>query len=535
MSTGNRRSTIAAALKKHDAQKRKGGLPEVKQPRQETTGGVPVSPGKNILRTLFSIDRRSLALFRIVMGLLLLADLAIRATDLRAMYTDEGMFPRGEISYRVTTIWNWSLHFGSGTSAGQAVLFGIGALFGVALLAGFETRLVTVGSWLLLVSLHHRVPPILSGADILLRMLLFWGMFLPLGKAWSIDRFRERRASPQRGEPTPVLSIATAAILLQMAIMYLSSAIFKSNTEWFQGDVIKRSLEHDFYAKPLAAYLLQFPTLLTGMTWATFVLEWIGPLLLFIPRRTAAFRLAAVAALAAMHTGIALFLDVDLFSPVAMAGLTLFLPTEFWESKIFRGSRQPSAESSPAQPFVPTTRPSFLIPQAICAVALIYVFVVNLQALQTRAGMQPQPVSPGFLRTACGLGQKWNMFDEAPSRDGWYVARATLHDGSQVDLLRKGQAIVWTRPPVPAAIYPNFRWRKLFREMAYDDVFGFQVFREPVARFLYREWNARHPAEKQIAQFDLIFCTERESGAIQGSSVKVTDRENLLRVDLRDS
>ena len=110
------------------------------------------------------------------------------------MYTDEGMFQRGEISYRVTTIWNWSLHFGSGSSNYQAVLFGIGAILGLALLVGFETRLATIGSWLLLVSLHHRVPPILSGADILLRMLLFWGMFLPLGKVWSIDRLREKRA-----------------------------------------------------------------------------------------------------------------------------------------------------------------------------------------------------------------------------------------------------------------------------------------------------------------------------------------------------
>jgi hypothetical protein len=49
------------------------------------------------------------------MGALLLVDLAIRATDLRVMYTDAGMFPRAEICRLASNIWNWSFHFGSGS------------------------------------------------------------------------------------------------------------------------------------------------------------------------------------------------------------------------------------------------------------------------------------------------------------------------------------------------------------------------------------------------------------------------------------
>src|SRR5207249_283346 len=125
-----------------------------------------------------------------IMGALLLADLAVRATDLNAMYTDEGMFSRALISRLASSVWHWSFHFGGGSAAYQSMLFGIAAALAIALLIGFETRLATIGSWLMLVSIHHRVPPILSGAEILQRILLFWAMFLPLERVWSVDRWR---------------------------------------------------------------------------------------------------------------------------------------------------------------------------------------------------------------------------------------------------------------------------------------------------------------------------------------------------------
>src|SRR4029077_4507418 len=120
----------------------------------------------------------------------------------------------------------WSFHFASGSAGYQAVLFAIAGALGLALLVGMETRLGTIGSWLMIVSVDHRAPPIVSGADILLRMLLFWGMFLPLGETWSIDAWlcKRRGGSQWCQARQPILCVASGAILIQMGLMYLMSA-----------------------------------------------------------------------------------------------------------------------------------------------------------------------------------------------------------------------------------------------------------------------------------------------------------------------
>lgn len=537
--------------------------------RGATAAGVTRSLADPWWRRVFSIDPRSLAAFRIGIGFLLLLDLAIRATDMSAMYTDDGMFSRAEICRRYTTIWNWSFHFGGGSWGFQAALFALAALLALALLIGFETRLATLGSWLMLLSLQHRVPPILNGGDGLLRMLLFWGMFLPLESEWSLDRWRKQRRGwlAPEAKAAPVFSVAAACILLQMAAMYFFSAVFKSNLSWLKGEVIAGALAHDFYAKPLGTALLRYPFILTVMTVGIFVLEWVGPLLLFSPKLTGKLRLAVAGSLAAMHLAIEVTLTVGLFSFVSITGLLLFLPAEFWESPRLRRLRParpetgpgkeavalmapPGAEvgeaNSPRSPVGSVERPAgSLAPfragevpwwqsrpvQGVCLVLACYVLFLNLSGLPGRLLGDLAPAQSSFLRTACGLGQKWNMFDEIPSKDGWYVAWARLEDGSEIDLLRDGAPVNWDRPPYPAGMYPNHRWRKCFREMAYFDQMGYQVFRAPVGQYLCRQWNRQQPANRRIAEFDFVYCMESKAEDFGSSKLQVTLRERFRALE----
>ena len=471
-------------------------------------------------------------MFRVGIGTLLLVDLAIRGADLNAMYTDEGIFSRSLICQYYTSEWNWSFHFGGGLWSFQAMLFGLAALFAIALLVGYETRLMTIASWLILLSLHNRLPPILNGADNLMRMLLFWAMLLPLGRVWSVDAWRAGRGAAQPTTAGMELSIASAAILLQMGFVYLFSAIFKSNSSWFQGEAIAGALAHDFYARPLGSWMLQFPAALSVATVMVLALEWLGPLLLFVPVRTVRIRLAVIALLTCMHLGIEMLLTVGLFSYVCITGLVLFLPPEFWNALSRRLGRSPRTVAVE----VATSRQRHLLgyaPQALCGLALTYILFVNVNGMPRRF-LSWEPVSKNeFLAYACGLGQKWDMFIAAPSKDGWYVSRATLMDGSRVDLLHGGAKVVWTRPDNPAGMYPNHRWSKCFREMSYDDDMGYQVFRQPIAEYLCRNWNQNHGQERNISEFELFFCMEHPDQTGITANPRIL-RETIAHVDLRN-
>lgn len=455
---------------------------------------------------LLAIDPRSLALFRILIALLLLVDLAIRAGDLQTMYTDDGMFPRYEMLRLMPSLWNWSLHNLGGSWQFQAVLFAIAALLAMALLLGWQSRIAVIGSWLLLVSIQHRVPPVISGAEILLRMLLFWAMFLPLARRWSLDARRKGHQHPgHSAENVPVLSAGSAAILLQMALMYLFTAIFKSNQHWLEGGVLAGVLQHDFYASAAGMHLLPFPRLLHALTIATLVLEWAAPFLLIFARSTW-LRLTTVGSLVLMHAGMGICLEVGQFPWVAIAGLTLFLPTGMWDRKC----RPPQISGAS----LPSWRTILQAPgQRLCLALLGGVIIINLNTLPARPlrFLAPEHWSP--LTRGLGFSQRWGMFEEVPSMDGWYLAGAKLQNGSQVDLLRHGAALSAERPAFPPGIYPNHYWKKLFREMAYTDEQGFQHFRPSVCRFLCRRWNAANPPDKQIAGFDLVFCEQNPDPA----------------------
>jgi hypothetical protein len=232
-----------------------------------------------------------------------------------------------------------------------------------------------------------------------------------------------------------------------------------------------------------------------------------------------------------MHLGITLFLEVGLFSYVAIVGLTLFLPAKFWESiaRRLRRATPPVGQAAQTQSFSVTPSRLARLPQTLCMVFLVYVLAVNLNTLP---GQPLKPLSPEKWKpfgTGLGLRQRWGMFEAIPSRDGWYVARAKLRDGSEVDLLRAGAPVEWERPEFPAGVYPNHYWQKLFREMAYDDEQGFQLLRAPVAKFLCRKWNAQNTPARHVAEFEFVYCSVEKDLSRNGPAQQLV-REPLLRL-----
>ena len=282
---------------------------------------------------LFSADTRSLSLFRVGLALLLLADLVTRAPSLTAFYTDAGVMPRGFVIDNLQDVWSFSLHLASGQVYFQAFLFVCAGLAALLLLVGYRTRLMTFVSWALLASLHVRNPEVLSSGDILLRVLLFWGLFLPLGLHGSVDR---ARATNEQSVPERVLSVATAAVLVQAASVYLFTWLLKTGGPWRDGSAVRLALNWDQGTTWFGRALLELPPpllLLTthGVVW----FELLGPLLLFAPMFTARVRLALLPLFVLMHLTFGVAMVLGTFPFVSAVSLVPFLPTAFWRA--FRG------------------------------------------------------------------------------------------------------------------------------------------------------------------------------------------------------
>ena len=179
---------------------------------------------------LFGLDLRSLAMMRILLGFMLLWDLVVRSKDLRTFYADDGAVPRQAVLdfwHRPTYI---SMHMMSGNWVWEAVLFILAGFVSFCFMIGCRTRLMGFLSWFFLISLHVRNPLVLNGGDIVLREVLFWCLFLPLGARYSVDSAPPRRALTEWSRPFRSLfvSVASFGLLLQMFCIYFLSALLKT-------------------------------------------------------------------------------------------------------------------------------------------------------------------------------------------------------------------------------------------------------------------------------------------------------------------
>ncbi len=279
-------------------------------------------------RTVFGIDLRTLALFRVLLSAWILIDLGMRARDLLAHYTDFGVLPRAvQIEHLYVT--TWSFHLANGSAWFQAALFILAGLVAVALMFGWHTRLMTVLSWALLLSLQNRNTFILSGEDNLALLLLFWAIFLPLGARYSVD------AALTRSSPFPenaYFSIATAALLIQGMSMYFFSALLKTHPIWVsEGTAVYYALQLDYLVTPFALWFRQFQDLMTGLTYYVYLLELIGPILIFSPLFHRTCRTIFMLAFISMHLAFAVFLEIGFFPFISIIMNLAFMPGWMWD------------------------------------------------------------------------------------------------------------------------------------------------------------------------------------------------------------
>jgi hypothetical protein len=453
-------------------------------------------PGRRSrLDAVFGADLRSLAAFRIALALVVLIDLGGRALDLTAHYTDAGVLPRADLVGPAGAVGHWvlSVNVIDGGTLFQGVVFAAAALAAIAMLVGWYTRLATIVLWVLVVSIEWRNPLLVGGGEILLRLLLFWAMFLPLAEWWSVDSARRRTREPRA---TRVVSVPSAALFLQIALVYWFAVLLKAGPEWrFDGTAIYYALGVDQLATPLGHFLWELPDLLTVLTFGVLALEAFGPILLLSPFFTAQARVIGVALFMSLHLGIWLTLGMGIFPFVAGLCMVCFLPGELWDRWARSRSRPgggPAAIRTPRAVNV------------VAAVALAYVLLWNIT---TVTGLELPKLAERAGRVV-GLSQRWDMFAPSPLKDdGWYVVPGTLSDGRRVDVagvLRGDQRlrpVSWERPESIRSTYRSERWRKYLEEVRKN----YPAQQPNLGRYICRTWNSRHVGADALVQYQIVY------------------------------
>lgn len=448
---------------------------------------------KTRFEDLFGIDVRSLRLLRISLGVLLIADLCMRARNLRAHYTDAGIFPRAAaIENFGGQPGRWSLHLLGGSVGFEAAMFVLAGLFALMLIAGYRTRLATLLSWALLVSLHMRMPSVLNGSDFLLRMLLFWSIFLPAERASS---------------PTRVISVASAALLVQVATVYFVAGYAKSNPVWLRGDGLLIAFSH--FGSPLGRRLLNWPDMLRFVSMTVPWLEVIGALLLFWPFRTPRVRLVVVLVFVGFHAGIGLTMsDLGLFPFTCMVSWAIFLPTFAWDRiASFCTVRAPwlvgrLARLAPERAQAPLQHaPSGVSSRFVGGLALlllVYAALGNLDALQRyvlRRNVRVLPARLAWIANAGLLQQNWRFFSSPTTAWTWFIFQMNLEDGRSIDMLTGAPPVFdeSSRLASQRELIPDHHWFDHYRELV--DPTRPQL--KYTLDYYCQAWNAAHPPSER--------------------------------------
>jgi predicted DCC family thiol-disulfide oxidoreductase YuxK len=280
----------------------------------------------------FSIDYRSLALFRVLMGFLIIADLIMRSDDFDAFLSGGGLISKEFAVDYSGDIASWSLYFLTSDPLLSVVLVGLAFVSAFFLIVGYQTRVFAIVSWILLMSLHLQNPIILQGGDTLMRVLLFWALFLPLGARYSVDAALEK--TPYLAYPNKShFSAATVALLMQVMYVYWVGALFKTGDAWTTSHTaIALALNSEHYITGLGQWVfLHLEPLLSYLTQFVYWVELYGPLFLVSPVLLLWMRMPILVLLLCMHVGFILLLNVGHFPFVSITSLLLFLPPLFWD------------------------------------------------------------------------------------------------------------------------------------------------------------------------------------------------------------
>lgn len=463
---------------------------------------------------IFQLDPRSLSLFRILLGLFLIGDLLARILDLTEFYSDAGVLPRYALSDSFPHSWALSPLNLFGEPSWVFAYMLLALVSYLALLVGYRTRWATFFSWVFFSSFSARNPIVAHGGDDLVRLCLFWSMFLNLDAHWSLKKNQNPANAP----------LASLAFVSQLLLMYFSSALLKWHPVWHtDGTAIYYALNLDSFATPVGQWLRQRPPdFLKALTLGTFWLELLGPWVWLLALRWPRLRQSLSFVFIIFHLGLMVSLELGPFPFACAIYWIALLPGEFWN---YLSKNRPALALSPnllefsTQSNGPNKHEMISkLRQAFVLFCWFLCLAWNIAVYSNQDSIQLAPWTYK-VGTLLRLHQRWDMFAPFPkTADAWLVVDATLRNGTHYDILND-RPVDFSKPSNLADEMVDTLWRKYLSNLSNH---GFRKYLPYFSQWTCRQWNTNRDSATKAVRLTLWFASEKTPPPGQPSEVSAS-------------
>lgn len=277
------------------------------------------------------VSARPLGLFRVVFGLIFLANLAFLAFDIDYWFSDIGLLQGNEAREIAGPLRLSPLQWIQDPLSVR-LFFGATALIACSFTLGWHTRTSGILLYLAMLSIHHRNLLTASGADCLVMVMTFYLMLSPCGAAFSLDALRVARRRGTLAEPL-ILPWSYRLLQIQLCVIYFTTAAFKCNgATWLNGTALHFVVNNTEVGRPFLVGLAQYPLVINIMTHGAILLEFILAFFLWFR----ATRRWAILAGISLHGGIMLMVNIPIFGEMMVACYLTFLSPDEVDSLLSR-------------------------------------------------------------------------------------------------------------------------------------------------------------------------------------------------------
>lgn len=378
------------------------------------------------------LDERSVAIFRIVLGISILYSLIILKLPYTVEFWGEHTIIPINILQKANGIGSWSIfdyvrkdgfaYFWMSVSIVLAVLFTI----------GWQTKIVSFLLLFFFFNILQAYTRYNTGFDKYTFQLLTWACFLPLSNFFSIKNNTQKIKTPLW---------VSVIVIVQIAMVYFITGLAKTGDAWKNGYAVQ-VLTSDLWMRYTTAEIFRDNAwLYMPLTYATLLLDYLFPFFLFIKFKNNVLRYFAIIYLLGFHISIFSLVDVANFSITGVAAAMIIIPSSFWEKlKIQQGFKFYSTIKSNSQKMMIYGFTIFVLYTIVQKNLLFYtrldVYKTKHESIAYKffnAINIPTVVQNSFQF------QYWKMYAPSPaSEGGWLSIEYKGEDGFLYDYFTKG-------------------------------------------------------------------------------------------------